>query len=208
LFNDGGNFVDDYAGNVVISTKFLTVNDLSESEAREYLTEFDSISHVALFEADKQGRLEHADGVVSFIDHNTLMINQHPDDPDHAAKLKADLRRGLPDVIIHEIPRPYDDSTIYDERFGSACGLYTNALVTPERIYLPQFGIVEDQVVLVLVRSLTTKIVIPVSSEGVCFMGGRVRCMSWHVRGENAKRVLGMRAEVQKSMIGAPRQPY
>ncbi len=190
FINDGGNFVDDYAGNVVMSTKFLADNKLSETRAREILTVMPGIDHVAFIEADEQGGLEHADGVVSFVDTNTLVINSYPEDADYARQLKADLKRGLPEVKIHEIVTPYDDSEIYDERFGSACGLYTNALVTPERVYLPQFGIAEDKIALKQVRAVTGREVVPVASQQVCHMGGGVRCMSWQLRGESARKLL------------------
>jgi len=189
LLNDGGNFVDDYAGNVVISTKFLTDNALSEDKARAMLTALDGINNVAFIEADEQGGLEHADGVVSFVDINTLAINAYPEDPQYARKLTMDLRRGLPDVKIFEIVTPYDGSIIYDPRFGSACGLYTNALVTPQRIYLPQFGIPEDKLAMQQIRAITTKEIIPIPSAKVCQMGGGVRCMSWQLRGSNAEKL-------------------
>ncbi|WP_421791495.1 agmatine deiminase family protein [Hyphobacterium sp.] len=191
LLNDGGNFVDDYAGAVVISRKFLRDNGLTETEAREAIGAITGAAGIAFIEADEQGGLEHADGVVSFIGPNTVIINSYPEDPDYAAALRADLQAGLPDVVIHEVPTPYDPSDIYDERFGSACGLYTNALVTPHRIYLPQFGIQEDQIVLEQVSRLTDREVVPVQSSGVCYMGGGVRCMSWQMRGENAERIAG-----------------
>ena len=194
FLNDGGNFVDDYAGNAVVSTKFLKDNDLTEDEARAVLQRVTGIKQVAFIEADEQGGLEHADGVVSFVDTNTLVINSYPEDPAYARQLRADLERGLPGVTIHEIVTPYDGSEIYDERFGSACGLYTNALVTPERVYLPQFGIPEDATALALVRAATPREVVPVSSSQVCKMGGGVRCMSWQLRGAQAAALLAYAA--------------
>lgn len=194
LLNDGGNFVDDYAGNAVVSTKFLTDNDLTEEEARAALQQVTGIKHVAFIEADEQGGLEHADGVVSFVDTNTLVINSYAEDPAYRNQLYKDLERGLPGVTIHEIVTPYDGSEIYDERFGSACGLYTNALVTPERIYLPQFGIPEDATALAQMRAATSREVVPVSSAQVCKMGGGVRCMSWQLRGEQADALLSYAA--------------
>lgn len=190
FFNDGGNFVDDYAGNAVISRKFLRDNRLSESEARSALRKLANIENVAFIESDEQGGLEHADGVVAFVDANTLIINEYDEDPQYARDLRNDLERGLPGVVIHEIVMPYDDSQGYDDRFGSACGLYTNALVTPNRVYLPQFGIPEDAIALKQVRKATTREVVPVSSEQVCYMGGGVRCMSWQMRGKNAEALL------------------
>ncbi|MEM9570683.1 MAG: agmatine deiminase family protein [Pseudomonadota bacterium] len=190
LLNDGGNFVDDYAGNAVLSRKFLRDNKLSEAEARNRVKQATGVKHVAFIEADEQGGLEHADGVVAFIGENTLVINAYPEDPDYAADLKADLEAGLPGVVLHEIVTPYDGSQIYDERFGSACGLYTNMLVTPSRIYLPQFGIPEDAEALASIRSWTDRDVVPVQSSQVCKMGGGVRCMSWQTRGALAQAIL------------------
>ncbi len=190
LKNDGGNFVDDDAGNAVVSRKFLRDNDLTENAGRAALQSATGIENVAFIDADELGGLEHADGVVAFIDSNTLVINAYPEDPAYAAELRADLEAGLPGVTIHEIVTPYDGSDIYDERFGSACGLYTNMLVTPRHIYFPQFGIPEDAEALSSIRTWTSRQIVPVRSDGVCAMGGGVRCMSAQLRGENASKLL------------------
>lgn len=178
LLNDGGNWVFDGAGNAVVSTKFLADNTLTEDEARAALRKATSATHIAFIEADEQGGLEHADGVVSFIDDGVLLVNSYADDPAYETQLLADLRRGLPDVDIHTIVNAYDGTDVYDSRFGSACGLYTNALVTHHAVYLPQFGIPQDAQALETVTRLTGKKVIPVASHQVCHMGGGVRCMS------------------------------
>lgn len=185
LLNDGGNFVEDGAGNAVLSRKFLRDNGLGEKEARAEIQALTGVSNVAFIEADEQGGLEHADGVVAFLEPGVLVTNSYPEDPDYAADLRADLETGLPNTAIHEIVTAYDGSEIYDERFGSACGLYTNMLVTPDRIYLPQFGVPEDAIAIEQIQALTNKEVVPVRSEMVCHMGGGVRCMSWQVRGKN-----------------------
>lgn len=190
LQNDGGNWVDDYAGNAVLSRKFLRDNKMDEAAARTALRKLTGAAHIAFIEADEQGGLEHADGVVAFVAPNTLVINSYPENMDYAAQLRADLEAGLPGVTIHEITTPYDGSVVYDERFGSACGLYTNMLVTPQRIYLPQFGIPEDAEALALVRAVTDREVIAVQSSGVCQMGGGVRCMSMQLRGVSAGKLL------------------
>lgn len=190
LLNDGGNYVDDYAGNVVISHKFLQDNHISQAQGREKLSALTAAKNVAFIEADEQGGLEHADGVVSFVGTNKLMINSYPKNLKYSDQLKKDLKRQLPGVKIYEITTPYNDSQIYDKRFGSACGLYTNMLVTKERIYLPQFGIPQDKLALKQVQAVTSLKVVPVLSSEVCYMGGGVRCMSLQIRGENARKLL------------------
>jgi agmatine/peptidylarginine deiminase len=193
LLNDGGNWVDDYAGRIVVSRKFLRDNHMDEASALAALKALTGAEQIAFIDADEQGGLEHADGVVAFIAPNTLVINRYAEDPSYGATLRADLAAGLPGVVIHEIVTPYDGSSIYDQRFGSACGLYTNMLVTPERIYLPQFGIPEDAEAIAQIRSWTDKEVVPVNSEQVCHLGGGVRCLSWQLRGEHAARLLALR---------------
>jgi len=190
LLNDGGNFVSDFSGNTVISTKFLADNRLSETKARKILLAMSGITNVAFIEADEQGGLQHADGVVAFVDDNVLAINSYPDDPDYMQQLKAGLKRGLPDVKIFELVTPYDGNKIYDDRFGSACGIYTNMLVTKDSIYLPQFGIKEDVIALQQVRAMTNKQVIAVQSGMVCQMGGGVRCMSAQFHGTMSEQLL------------------
>lgn len=192
LLNDGGNFVDDYAGRAVVSRKFLRDNQFSESDARLALREEAGIDAVAFIESDEQGGLEHADGVVAFIEPGVLVVNAYDHDPDYAAELRADLEAGLPGVQIHELVAPYDGSEIYDEKFGSACGLYTNMLVTPKRIYLPQFGIPEDAEAIASLKQWTKKQIVPVQSDMICAMGGGVRCMSMQLRGENAAHLLAL----------------
>ncbi|MGV6819857.1 MAG: agmatine deiminase family protein [Parvularcula sp.] len=195
LLNDGGNFVDDYAGRAVVSRKFLRDNKMNEAEAHTVLQVVTGLTHIAFIDADEQGGLEHADGVVAFIAPNVLVINSYPDDPAYVAMLKSDLRAGLPGVTIHNIVTPHDDRLVYDDRFGSACGLYTNMLVTPERIYMPQFGIPEDEVALASIQKWTSKEVVPVRTDGICAMGGGVRCMSWQLRGAHAEALKAFAAK-------------
>jgi len=190
LINDGGNFVDDYAGRVVVSRKFLKDNKLTEQQARREISKLTGARQVAFIEADEQGGLEHADGVVSFVDENVLLMNDYSEDPDYRDELIGDLKSALPGVQIHPVVTPYDGSETFDAKFGSACGLYTNALVTPERIYFPQFGLDEDAKALQQVRAATTREVVPVFSQGVCALGGGVRCMSLQLRGQAAQRLL------------------
>ena len=190
LINDGGNWVEDDAGRAVLSRKFLRDNRLTETQARRKLAAITGADRIAFIEADEQGGLEHADGVVSFLEPGVLIVNAYDDDPGYRAELMAALKSGLPDTDIHEVVSAYDGSEIYDERFGSACGLYTNALVTETHVYLPRFGVPEDIEALNTVRGLTAKTVVPINSAGVCHMGGGVRCLSWQLRGEAAEKLL------------------
>lgn len=190
ILNDAGNFVYDYKGSVVISTKFLRDNNLSENQARKKLKSLIPIKHIAFIEAEDEGILEHADGIVSFIDENTIVINSYPEYPEYSKKLKKKLTEGLPNVRIYEIITPYSEEKLSSKKFGSACGIYTNMLVTRSKIYFPIFGIPEDEIALEQIKNITSKKVIPVLSSQICDMGGAVRCMSLLVDGENKRQLL------------------
>ena len=185
----------------MVSTKFLDDNHLSEEQAREKLQRLTGAKYIAFIEADEQGGLEHADGIVSFIAPNTIIINDYAEDPDYMTDLKRSLKQGLPGVKLHELVMVYNGKHIYDGRFGSACGLYTNMLVTKKRIYFPQFGIPEDKIALEELQALTTKEIIPVLSSQVCDMGGGVRCMSLQLRGKNAEKLLHYAHEHAKTDV-------
>ncbi|MEM8785084.1 MAG: agmatine deiminase family protein [Pseudomonadota bacterium] len=199
LLNDGGNFVGDGAGSAVISRKALRDNRMDETRARQAFKTALGLQRVAFIEADEQGGLEHADGVVAFAGTDTLLVNAYPGDPDYAADLHADLARSLPGVAIHEVVTAYRPTSFFDDRFGSACGIYTNALVTAAAVYLPQFGVAEDAVALEQVRAALNRPdapgapavpVVPIPSAGVCGLGGGVRCLTSQLTGPLAAKTL------------------
>jgi len=190
LLNDGGNLVDDYSGNLILSTKFLHDNHLSENQARQKLMALTGAKHVAFIESDEPEGLQHADGIASFVDDDVVVINEYPDDESYARTIKSELERQLPDVTVYSIVAPYDASSTYDSQYPSACGLYTNMLVTPDSIYFPQFGIPDDKIAIQQLQAITKKKIVPVSSEQVCGLGGGVRCMSLQLRGKNAQRLI------------------
>lgn len=168
---DGGNVVEDGDGNAVISTKFLSDNFMTLEHARHALYEDAGLNNVAFIEADEQGGLEHSDGVVSFVEAGVLAVNDYVKDPDYQTMIEDEIYAAIPNVTIHRvIMGPQNSSEILDDRFGSACGLYTNALVTPDRIFLPQFGVEEDDIAYEQFSNITSKEVIRVSSSNVCNM--------------------------------------
>ena len=96
LLNDSGNWVEDGCSNVVVlSTKFLADNKLTESEAVKN-SSFNRCKTVAFIETDEQGAWERADGVVRLCRQNTLVINSYPEIPTMPNNLKADLSAAFP----------------------------------------------------------------------------------------------------------------
>ncbi|CAF0804425.1 unnamed protein product [Rotaria sordida] len=110
-----------------------------------------------------------------------------------------ELEKSFPGVKIIEIPDYYQYATW--KGFTSACNVFVNAIVTDQYIYMPTFNGPHDASMFNLIQSHTTKNVIAVPAEKVCFMGGSVRCLSWQVKGELKKKILNLTRREQEDVI-------
>lgn len=186
LILDGGNLVDNYKDKVIVTDRFLEDNNLTRAEAVRALKDLLHVELVAIIPSDDPEGLAHADGMAMFIEKGTIALNKYKE-PFRGRVIK-ELKKSFPGIKIVEIKTTFDDSE-WDERFSSACGIYTNSIVTEDHIYLPQFGTELDKKALKTVQDNTSKEVIPIDASEVCFMGGSVRCLGWQQTGENAKKL-------------------
>lgn len=190
LLIDGGNLVDNYNGRVITTTRFLEDNELTYAEGVESLKSILNANEVAIIAPDEEV-LAHADGMVSWIDANTLMINDYSEDQAFRTLVMDELKTAFPGVNIIEVPVQYATNPPGQwDGFESACGINLNATTTYNSIYVPVFNMSHEQEVLKLMRENTSKKVIEVNAEGVCAMGGSVRCLTWQLTGENAEKMI------------------
>ena len=190
LLLDGGNLVDNYAGGVITTTRFMEDNELSYSEAKEALIDLLGATEVAILEPDEEV-LAHSDGMVMWIDANMLLVNDYSDYPEFRELILDELEASFPAVTLIEVPVEYGQNKAGEwEGFESACGVNLNSTLTFENIYVPVFDMAHDQSAVDIIRENTTKKVITFNAEGVCPMGGSVRCLTWQLTGENAKKLI------------------
>ncbi len=190
LMLDGGNLVDDYAGRVITTTRFMEDNELSYNEAKQELKVTLGATEVAILEPDEEV-LAHSDGMVSWVDKNTLLVNDYSKTPSFRTTVMKELKAAFPTAKIVEVPVEYKTNPKGQwEGFESACGVNLNATVTHNNIYVPTFNMPHDQKALTIIKQNTSKKVIPVNAESVCPMGGSVRCLTWQVTGDNAARLI------------------
>jgi agmatine/peptidylarginine deiminase len=195
---DGGNIVDNYKGKIITTTRFLDDNYLEYGEAVKILKQLTGAKEVAIIEPDDD-ILAHSDGMVSFIDDNTLAINDMSDNPKLKEKVWKELKSAFPTAKLIEVPVDYKDNPKgqFDD-FASACGINLNAVMTNNYLYVPVFNMAHEKETLALIAKNTTKKIITVDAKGVCHMGGSVRCLTWQVTGENAKKLI---EAARKSML-------
>ncbi|MEX3011923.1 agmatine deiminase family protein [Hoeflea sp. TYP-13] len=185
---DGGNIVDNYAGRVVTTDRFLEDNDLSEEEGRAVLRQLLGAQEVAILPPDDD-ILAHSDGMVMFTEENTIIVNRYPEPL--RSEILDELQTAFPGIEIVEIEAALD----WDDKEGGACGINVNATVTGDYIYMPHFGDGVSDRALETIRAHTTKTVIPVPANKVCDLGGSVRCLTWQLSGPTAVRLLSAMSE-------------
>lgn len=187
---DGGNIVDNYAGKIITTTKFMTDNNLSYNNAKKILKNLLRATEVAIIKSDED-RLAHSDGMVSWVDNNTLFVNDYSYDTVLRNKILAELKTSFPTTKIIEVPIVYKPNLpgVY-KGFESACGVNVNSTVTFNNIYVPLFNLPHEKAFLDILKNNTSKKIITINANAVCPMGGSVRCLTWQLTGKNAQKLI------------------
>ncbi|MCP4198526.1 MAG: agmatine deiminase family protein [Proteobacteria bacterium] len=187
LVIDGGNFVHNGADKAVFTERVFSDNPgMSSQEIEAALKAALGLSEIAFIPEEAGDTTGHSDGMVMWVSEEKLLVNEY-DEPFRTRVLTA-LETAFSSVSIVEIPSDYELEIWKD--FVSACGIYVNALTTPEYIYMPVFGGERDDEIVSLIADQTDKEIITVNASQVCYMGGSVRCLSWQVWGEDADKLV------------------
>lgn len=177
---DGGN-VSKWTDRAILCEKVFYENpDLSEDEVFEELMDHlnlkeENLHFVPEDELDFTG---HADGMVRFLDHKTLLINDYWNEDEEFQELfqSAIEAIGL-DVII--LPyEPEDDPTLV-----SAVGLYLNYLEMQQAVIVPVFDLPSDKKAMeILTEVFRDKKVVALECSHLARTGGILNCISWNIR--------------------------
>ncbi len=176
---DGGNFQTNGKDKAVITTQILEDNPgVSESEMREYLSANLGLIEIAFIPQEWGELLGHADGYVMWLTDSKLAVNAF-DEP-YLSQIYEVLEASLTDVEFIEIPYApnYGGG---EDGFGSAEGIYVNSLQTTDNIYVPIFGLPEDEAALAVFAEHTNKNIIPIHAQDVANWGGSVHCLSMEI---------------------------
>ena len=182
---DGGNVVDNNRNKAIISERVLADNK-SKSKS-DLKNELENLLHSKVaFIPDPEDTTGHSDGIVSFIEHDVLLIGDYNDSEYYNAVEKA-IKSEFPDLETVRLPCPAGvprgaSGSGKEKGFTTAVGSYVNALVTNRAVYVPQFGNAScDAKALEIIKGLTSKTVVGVDTSKLSHMGGSVRCMSWQI---------------------------
>ena len=112
----------------------------------------------------------HADGVVRFVNENTMIGNASPYKNGYEQKVKMSLKKHGVSVI---------DFPYFDSKGLSAVGSYLNFLETEKHIFLPIFGSVQDETAIKSAKEIFEKKIVAVNINGIAKDGGVLNCISW-----------------------------
>ena len=114
----------------------------------------------------------HADGVVRFVNENTVIGNASPYKNGYEQRVKRALKK----CGISVIDFPYFDSAGI-----SAVGSYLNFLETEKHVFLPVFGNERDETAVKCAKEVFKKEIITVNINGIAEEGSVLNCISWEI---------------------------
>ena len=187
LILDGGNLVFNGQDKAITSVRVFADNpQYSQDEIDQMLKELLEVTEIAYLPEEEGDITGHSDGMVMWVEYDRLLVNEYKEP--FRTQVLTELEESLSDIEIIEIPYVFQEGLW--KGWPSACGYYLNSLVTENYIYVPVYGLEEDEYVLELIQSYTNKEVVSINAEDVCFMGGSVRCLTWITDGTDANKLL------------------
>lgn len=121
----------------------------------------------------------HADGMVRFIDENTVIINDYKNKKEEEWFYRA-FETAIHNTSLNYIQIPYN---VYDnKRNDQANGDYINYLQMENTVIVPTFGIKEDDLAVKQIETIFAgQTVTTVESNGIANDGGILNCITWNI---------------------------
>lgn len=178
---DGGNVVL-YGDKVILTNRIFKENP--EYEKKQLISELEELlkAKVIIIPAVNTDVTGHADGMVRFVDKDTLLGNDLNAEYKYIRDgiNKACLENGLQYINVPFFVPKYDK-----KQAMNAIGIYVNYLEVDNLIVLPKFGVVgnRDEEALSLFKKIfPDRIIETVDYNEVALEGGLLNCSTWTVK--------------------------
>lgn len=168
---DGGNVVfSPSKEKVIISDRVYSENpSWHKAELTAKLAKLLE-ANVIIIPSLKSDMTGHADGMVRFVDENTVVANA----PLSPFGFETKVKKALQNHGIEVLDFPY-----FDSNGDSAIGCYLNFLETEQAILLPVFSVGTDNKAVQTAKHIFHKAIIPVNINEIAADGGLLNCISW-----------------------------
>ncbi len=175
---DGGNVIR-AADKVIMCDKVFAENKhLSERELIKQLQNLFEVDKLYFVPWDENDFTGHADGMVRFIDNNTVLINDYSKEN---LSFQRSFRMALHNARLDWIELPYYPPN--DPTLTSAKGLYLNYLQMEQAIIVPIFKTKHDErAIKILEQVFKEQAIATVDSNELAKHGGLLNCITWNIK--------------------------
>lgn len=179
---DGGNVVlSPSKEQAIISNRILTENpNCTQAELIKTLEQQLKAQIILIPSLKKKTDMTgHADGMVRFVDENTVIGNCVPSKKGLEQRIQSVLQGYGIDVI---------DFPYFSSSNDSAVGCYLNFLETERHIFLPVFDNAMDDKAIAAAEEIFPKTIVPVNINEIAKEGGVLNCISWETKQTEKKQ--------------------
>lgn len=170
---DGGNIVlSPSKGTAIISDRIFTEN--SNYSPAELVQELEHLleAKIIIIPSLRCDMTGHTDGMVRFVDENTVIGNCVPSKNGLEQRIKSVLQKHVIEVI---------DFPYFSSPKDSAVGCYLNFLETDQTVFLPAFGVDMDSKAIETAQNIFNKAIVPININEIAEHGGVLNCISWEI---------------------------
>jgi len=183
IYLDGGNVIlNPSRTKAILTEKVFADNDIPRCILSEILQQVLQVEQVIFIPLDPTEDSGHADGMVRFVNENTVVANDYSnaDIPQNFKdRFYGTLQKNGLDVLLV----PYNPVSIKTNGYWSAAGCYINFLQVGTKVFLPSFEdtIYDKAAILRFDEIFGAANVIAVPSREVALGGGVLNCISWEI---------------------------
>lgn len=178
LVIDGGN-ISRSKDKVIMCDKVFKENPLvPKKNLIKQLRDIFEVDEIFFVPWDENDIIGHADGMVRFLDNDTVLINDYSGEP---SEFQRSFKKSLQNARINFIEIPYNPTN--DINSISAKGIYINYLQMQQAVFVPVFkDRLDDKVLRLFEQIFIGQPVVPVNANEIAKEGGVLNCITWNIK--------------------------
>jgi agmatine deiminase len=183
LILEGGNVCHNGRGGLIVTEKVLLRNRLvGAADLTAMLRTAVHVDRLGVVPVEPDDPIGHADGMVRWVDPHRLVVNDYANQPDprykrFSHKLSASLEEAFGNRKIITAPYPLPRLNLATPL--DATGNYLNFLMTGNKLYLPAYGIPEDEEARAVLSNSCGAQISSVEATSLAREGGVLNCITW-----------------------------
>jgi agmatine deiminase len=193
IYLDGGNIVQDENVVFISNQVFKHNSHLIKGDLTQFLKDIFN-KQIIFLPVEPEDDLGHADGIIKIIDKSTVLINDYrswisQSWYEYAIRLERVLKDNNYDFIkipwaLNKCPQmtevEFRRKYPYADDYNPGFGYYINYYQTQHHVFVPQFNLIEDVPVMILMhRIFKDHEIVPVDCKDISMLGGLMNCITW-----------------------------